>query len=731
MTLFAEPEGRRVPVLLPLPLAGAYDYAVPDGWPMPVPGSYVLAPLGPQRVAGVVWTLESGAAAPPLAAARLKPLLELYSLPPLPASMRRFVDWVARYSLTPPGEVLRMVMPVPAALTPPPPQTLLRLAPGLEIAPLSRARRRVAEALADGAGLRPTALATRAGCGAEVIRRMVEAGLLVKDAADDSEPPQPDGAHPGPTLSGDQQAAATALRATAGQGYCVTVLDGVTGSGKTEVYFEAIAAMLQRERSTLVLLPEIALSAQWIGRFTQRFGAPPEIWHSDLGAAARRRAWRRAALGRGRVVVGARSALFLPLPDLGLIVVDEEHDAAFKQEEGVIYHARDMAVVRARIEGIPLILASATPSLESLANVETGRYQRLALPDRHGGALLPVVEIVDLRADKPARDAALGPRLRARIAETLARGEQSLLFLNRRGYAPLTLCRACGHRLDCPRCSAWLVDHRQIGRLKCHHCGYQTRPPSRCPACGTEDAWTACGPGVERLEEEVRAQFPAARLALASSDGLSGPAAAADLVARMQAGEIDILIGTQLVAKGYHFPGLTLVGVVDADLGLGGGDPRAGERSFQMLQQVAGRAGRADRPGRVVLQTRNPDHPVIQALAAGGRDQFLAAERAERAAWGMPPFTRLAALILASKDPVALEAAGRSLAAAAPAIDGLTILGPAEAPMRLLRGWHRSRFLIRAAKDLPLQRLLSDWRARVKLPGKVRLDIDIDPYNFL
>ncbi len=585
--------------------------------------------------------------------------------------------------------------------------------------------------LADGPA-RPTAeVAREAGVGTGVVKSMAEAGLL--DAVALAPPPVfglPDGARAGPDLSPDQRAAAEALIARAGEGG-VTVLDGVTGSGKTEVYFEAVASALRAGRQALVLLPEIALTGQWLERFEQRFGARPAEWHSDLTGVERRTAWRAIANGQARVVVGARSALFLPYPDLGLIVVDEEQEAAYKQEDGVAYQARDMAVLRGHLARIPVLLVSATPSLETLQNVASGRYASLHLPDRHAGAALPKVAAIDLRRDRPARQRWLSPGLVRALEQTLAAGEQALLFLNRRGYAPLTLCRTCGHRLNCPNCTAWLVEHRLTGRLQCHHCGYQARLPETCSQCGTAGSFAACGPGVERLAEEAAALFPAARMATLTSDTLGGPRAVSAMIDRIARHEVDLLIGTQIVAKGHHFPMLTLVGVVDADLGLSGGDLRAAERTYQLLHQVAGRAGRAERPGQVLLQTFDPDHPVMRALVAGDRDGLIAHEMAERKALAMPPFGRLAALILSSHDQERLDQTARALARVTPSGPGIAVLGPAPAPLALLRGRHRRRFLLKCRRDIAPQPLIRDWLAKVKLPGPVRLQIDVDPYSFL
>ncbi len=720
-----------VAVLLPLPLAGTYDYAVPAGLAV-APGDVVRVPLGRRESLGVVWGAAEG-----IAAARLKPIAEVVATGAVGELARRFVDWVAGYTLAPPGAVLRMALSVPAALVPEVPPPLLRRSAEPLPEKLTAARRKLLDYAADGFARPAGELAREAGVGAGVVKGLLDLGLLEQVRLPPRPPRQPDPETPGPTLSPAQgEAAAALVAAVEARAFSATLLDGVTGSGKTEVYLEAVAAALRQGRQVLVLLPEIALSAQWLARFAQRFGAPPAVWHSEIGGLLRRRTWRQVAAGEARVVVGARSALFLPYRDLGLIVVDEEHEAAFKQEDGVIYHARDMAVVRAHLGQIPIALVSATPSLETLANVEAGRYGALHLPERHGAATLPATSLVDLRRHPPPRVAGLGqswlsPPLRTALAETLAAGEQALLFLNRRGYAPLTLCRACGHRLQCPNCTAWLVEHRLQGRLQCHHCGYTARLPRTCPACAAEESFAPCGPGVERLAEELTALFPQARQAVLSSDLIAGPSQAQALVEAMERREIDLLVGTQIVAKGHHFPHLTLVGVVDGDLGLVGGDLRAGERTFQLLSQVAGRAGRAEAPGRVLIQTSDPGHPVMRALAAQDRAAFLAAERATRQAGGWPPYGRLAAIIVAAPDAGRADEAARALSRAAPRERAVTILGPAPAPLAILRGWHRRRFLVKTPKDLLPQPLLRGWLAKVKLPAAVRLQVDVDPYSFL
>ncbi len=517
----------------------------------------------------------------------------------------------------------------------------------------------------------------------------------------------------------------------AARAFSVTLLDGVTGSGKTEVYFEALAECLRAGRQALVLLPEIALSSQWLERFEQRFGVAPAVWHSDLPSRTRKTTWRAVAAGEAYVVVGARSALFLPFPDLGLVVIDEEHETAFKQEEGVVYHARDMAVVRARLCAAPAVLVSATPSLETIANVEAGRYRRLHLPARHGGASMPEIRLLDLRIETPARGKFLAPLLVEEIGKTLARGEQAMLFLNRRGYAPLTLCRNCGHRMQCPNCTAWLVEHRARKLLQCHHCGHAEPIPPTCPICVAENSFAAVGPGVERITEEAAEAFPSARRLVMASDTLPGPLAAAEAARAISAREVDLIIGTQIVAKGWHFPHLTLVGVVDADLGLAGGDLRAAERTVQLLHQVAGRAGRAEAPGTVVLQTFSPEHPVMQALAAGDLARFMADEAEQRRPGHWPPFGRLAALIVSADTADAADAAARDLARVAPHGEGIAVLGPAPAPLAILRGRHRRRLLLKTRRDIAVQPLLRDWLPLVPPRGSVRIDVDVDPMSFL
>ncbi len=544
--------------------------------------------------------------------------------------------------------------------------------------------------------------------------------------------PNPD--HKKFTLSPEQQTAADDIVGSVTRGaYDAIVLDGVTGAGKTEVYFEGIAAAIRAGRQVVVLLPEIALTAAFVERFTARFGQAPGIWHSHMTPAQRRKTYMGILSGEIKVIAGARSALMLPYPNLGLIVIDEEHDASYKQEEGVLYHARDMAVARAYRQKIPVILASATPSLETMANVWNGRYRTIKLPDRFGGATMPDIQLIDLKIDKPDKGQFISPKLYGAITDTLQRGEQVLLFLNRRGYAPLTLCRGCGHRFTCPRCTAWMVAHRRTGSLHCHHCGYETRVPKHCPSCNAEDSLVLCGPGVERIEEEVKSHYPDARTMIFSSDLANDPKLLTEWVAQIESGKIDIVIGTQMIAKGHHFPGLTLVGVIDSDLGLSGGDLRAAERTFQLLQQVSGRAGRAEKSGRVFLQTFMPDNKVMQALRANARDQFLAVESDERRAATMPPYGRLAGVIISGKDEGQTKTFAQDLLRAAPStiVPGMKIWGPAEAPMYRLRGKFRFRFLVQSERSVPPQKTIADWIASVPAPSSIDVRVDIDPQSFV
>lgn len=725
----AENAALRVQVMVAAPVPRAYDYAVPEGMTL-VAGDYVSISLGRREVTGVVW--QTGAADPDIDPKKIKFILQKFSTcPPMPEAHRHFLEWVARYTMSDLGAVLKMSVSVPDALLPP--KTVPAYTkPDKPPKDVTAQRQKVLDLLADGVPRRAVDIARAAGCSAAIVRGMAAVGQIKTASIAAPVPCRIVDLSPSTLDFSDAQTeAATALRDMTAVGKFATILlDGVTGSGKTEVYFEAVAAALAAGKQALILLPEISLSTQFLERFARRFGTSPALWHSEVPTAQRRLTWQGVAEGRTKVVIGARSALYLPFADLGVVVVDEEHDASYKQEEGVLYHARDMAVLRARLGDFPAVLVSATPSLETMENVKAGKYAYLHLPSRHGGATMPDMHVVDLRKDKPDRQRFIAPPLLKALTDNLTAGEQSILFLNRRGYAPLTLCRTCGHRFQCPSCTAWLVEHRRFGRLQCHHCGYSQKMPTTCPECEDEGSFAACGPGVERIQEEVQELLPDARTLILASDVVTSPNMIRDAIRQIENHDVDIIIGTQIVAKGHHFPGLTLVGVVDADLGLAGGDLRAGERTFQLLHQVAGRAGRGQKPGRVYIQTYMPEQNVIRALAANDRDAFLETEGAERQRAGMPPFGKLASLIIASADQMKLDDFCRHLAKTAPRYDDIRLLGPAEAPLAFLRGKHRRRFLIRTGRDVNIQKYIAEWLGGVKTPSTIQLKVDIDPQSF-
>ena len=720
---------KRVRLLVFNAALGVLDYRLPEGMAIEF-GSVVIAPLGPRQVLGIVWEPERlpGKEVPE---EKLRPLLEVMPVPPLRAELRRLIEWTADYYCAPMSAVARMALGSSAALRGGGTTTEYRLT-GVEPARLTPQRAAALDAL-QGEQATIRELAELASVSEGVLRGMVGAGILEAVTVDLDRPYPP--ALPDfavPDLSAGQQAAADAfVAATSAHEFTPFLLDGVTGSGKTECYFEAVAEALRLGGQVLVLLPEIALTANFLRRFEHRFGVPPVLWHSSLKSSERRRAWRAIIEGHAQVVVGARSALFLPYANLGLIVVDEAHEVSFKQDDGVRYNARDVAVIRARFESVPVILASATPALESMQLAEAGVYQRIVLASRFGGATLPDIDIVDLRSEVPERGRWLAPRLVKAMEDRLERGEQSLLFLNRRGYAPLTLCRHCGYRFQCPNCTAWLVEHRFSARLACHHCGHEVPVPEACPECHTGDCLVACGPGVERIADEVAEILPGARVALVTSDTLNSTEAVNAFVVAAEEGAIDVIIGTQLVTKGYHFPELTLVGVVDADLGLEGGDLRAAERTYQQIAQVAGRAGRGEKAGEVLIQTRHPDAAVIAALAAGDRDAFYDAEAQARREAGAPPFGRWAAIIVSSEDQAEAQSAARAIGGTRPTHSDILVLGPAPAPMSLLRGRYRFRLLINARRSAELQKILREWLDGLNFPQGVRVNIDIDPYSFV
>lgn len=693
------------------------------------PGDHVQVPLGPRKVAAVIWRGDVDE----VDSNKLRSIEAKFDCPGLSGELMDFIEWVAAYTLSPPGMVLRMVLRAPSALEPPPPQIGYRYG-GREPEKMTAARRRVLDLAREGLAWSKSGLAHASGTSASVIKGLIDQSVLEPvELPAGPMVPLPDVNYMKPGLTGDQgEAAEMLIGAVEEQAYNVTLLDGVTGSGKTEVYFEAVAKALEQGRQALILLPEIALTSSFLDRFHDRFGVRPGEWHSDISPKMREQLWRQVATGEVRVVAGARSALFLPFEALGLIVVDEEHDPAYKQEDRVFYNARDMAVVRGRLSGSAVVLSSATPSIESRVNADRGRYGYIRMAERFGDASLPEIRTVDLRKTPPPRGQFLSPVLREAVGSAIEDGGQALLFLNRRGYAPLTLCRVCGHRFQCPNCTTWLVEHRFRNQMQCHHCGHGEPVPEACPNCGTFDHLAACGPGVERLAEEAVAVFPKARILVLSSDMAGGVKRLRLELEAIAKGECDIVIGTQLVAKGHNFPLLRCVGVVDADLGLSNGDPRAAERTFQLLSQVTGRAGRAGGESIGLVQTYQPEHPVIQAIASGDREAFYAREIEGRRAAGLPPFGRLASIIVSAATRGEAENHARSMRGAAPLAEGISILGPAEAPIAILRGRHRFRLLVRADPGFNLQGWLRDWfSACPPERGSLRVQIDVDPQSFL
>ena len=717
-----------VSVLLPIPTDGPYSYSVPDGMDLQ-PGDYVQVPIGSRKVAAVVWDDQTNTVDPK----KLRPVIERYDCPSMKTSARKFVEWVANYTLSPPGMVLKMMLRVPAALEPPAPTPGLAFT-GKQPEKLTSARRQVMEFAQSGLSWTKSGLAHAAGVSTSVVDGLAKHQVLETVLI----PPQPLVAKPQAgfgdhALSAEQQDAANSLtqQASADQSG-VTLLQGVTGSGKTEVYFEALAACFEAGKQALVLIPEISLTASFLERFEKRFGSRPAEWHSEISPNVREKTWRQVVTGQLQIVAGARSALYLPFSNLGLIVVDEEHDLAFKQSDRVFYSARDMAVVRGQLENAPVILCSATPSVETQVNARSGRYNHVPLENRFGDAVLPDIEAVDLRKTPPGRGKFISPPLIEAVGKTIDSGNQALLFLNRRGYAPLTLCRVCGHRFECNNCSAWLVQHRFRNVLQCHHCGNTQPIPEACPACGALDHLVACGPGVERLAEEVVEEFPDARTIVLSSDMAGGVKRMRLEMEAIARGEADIIIGTQLVAKGHNFPLLRLVGVIDADLGLANGDPRAAERTFQLLHQVTGRAGRAGGQSRGVLQSYQPDHPVIQSIVSGDAAAFYEREIQARQTGSLPPFARLAAIIISGKDRRETETFARTIRQSCPEVKEARILGPAEAPMALVRGRYRFRILVHAPRNFSLQQWLRTWFQNTPpARGSIRVQIDIDPQSFV
>ena len=722
-------------VLLPIFFDDVFDYKADDE-SLKI-GQLVVVPFGRETHVGVIWKIGKSAE---IEDRKIKKITEVLNLPLIEAPLRTFIEKVASYNLSPIGGVLKMVLGQKTNQLPKQKVTVYGLNiknENLNGIRVTENRKAVFQFLDNGREAEKEEIIDQTGVSAQVIAAMIKSGFLYKKEVliNETAEEQKVQLHRQATLTEEQKAAAEHLIQRINNGFSATLLDGVTGSGKTEVYFEAVAEALSLKKQVLVLVPEISLTTQWLKRFENRFGVTPYVWHSEVGIKNKALTWKAVQQNKAKVVVGARSALFLPFADLGIIVVDESHDHSFKQESLVTYQGRDMAVLRAHLEKIPVILSTATPDLETIANVEEGKYDCVRLTKRYAKAVLPEIKIIDIKKDKPIKGewgiSFLAPTLVRELQQNLERGEQSMLFLNRRGYAPLLICRDCGHRMQCPHCTAWLAEHRITGELICHHCGFKMWTPKRCPECSSEEGLTACGPGVERIAEEVRYRFPNARTAILSSDITTNYREISEVIHKTEQKEVDILIGTQILAKGHNFPDLTLIGVVDADLGLMGTDLRATEQTFQLLSQVSGRAGRAEKKGMVYLQTLYPDNLVLQAVIEHNRDKFISLEKQSRKMLKMPPYGKLAAVIVSSPNPQAAEAAAYYLGKCAPNTELIETLGPAPAPMALLRGRYRYRLLMKTAKNINIQEVMKKWLKMVKIKSNVRIDVDINPYSFM
>ena len=726
-----------VGVLLPLPFNKIFDYRIDED---AQPGEMVRVSFGKEVLVGVIWKTGKEA---DIDLSKIKPVIEKLSFPPLSPQLMKFITFVAAYNMSFLGLVLKMVLSVKGVFDDPKTTVLYKLS-GKTLAEAklknSDARWRVIDLLKHYPYTRAE-IGRGAKVGQPVIKSLIDAGVLVPELVKIKRDfPLPDVNFAKVDLTAEQQNAADILCAKTGCGFSVTLLDGITGSGKTEVYFEAVAKALAAGHQVLIMVPEIALTSQWLTRFAKRFGVKPACWHSGLGNRERIDTWLGIIENRAKVIIGARSALFLPYADLGLIVIDESHDQSFKQEDVVNYQARDMAVVRAKMEQFPVILSTATPDLETIYNVENGKYDVVRLTSRFASAVLPEIKIIDLKKDKPQKFAKdngimsigwLAPSLVEALKNNFEKSEQSILFLNRRGYAPFTICRDCGHRFQCPNCTSWLTEHRRTKSLICHHCGYSVPIPASCPECGSQEGLAACGPGVERIAEEVIMRFPDARIDILSSDITPTLSDISKVITRMENHETDILIGTQILAKGHHFPSLTLVGIVDADLGLMGSDLRAAERTYQLLSQVSGRAGRGSKKGTVYLQTLYPDNAVLKALLSNRREDFIELEQQSRRLLRLPPYGKLAAVIITGQNQSVTERTAVSLGKCAPNTDTITTLGPAPAPVFMLRGKYRYRLLLKTPRNVNIQEILRTWLKQINLPNNVRVQIDIDPYSFM
>jgi len=722
-------DGELVSVLTTQPIDRLLDYKAPkEGVKL---GSFVEVPLGPRKVIGVVWCEGKG----DFDKNKIRTISNRLDVPEMQPKMMEFLSRAGQYTLTPMNGMLKLATRAPGLANPPSMKTVY-IKGDAEVDRMTPARERVLNTLRDTTDMQFTAkeLTESAKVSISVIKGLVLQGAVLElESPRDLPYAQLDPFSPSQKLTFDQKAAGEILRKNIRLNeYNTTLLRGVTGSGKTEVYLEAVSECLSLGKQALILIPEIALTVEFLDRLKKRFGEKPAQWHSGVTMTEKRRCWRMVAEAKAQVVVGARSSLYLPFKNLGLIVVDEEHDISYKQEDGVLYSARDMAVMRASIEQASVVLASATPSLETWANADIGKYNRVDLTERFGDARIPEILAIDMRDQPMERNSWISPHLKNEVELRLERGEQSLLFLNRRGYAPITVCRKCGDQVGCEQCDARMVEHRFHGYLMCHQCGDTKEMPNVCPSCSEVDCLTAVGPGVERLAEEAQEKFPNSKISVLSSDMLISAQALKRRIKEIALGDADIIIGTQLVAKGHNFPLLTLVGVIDSDLALMGGDLRAAERTFQLMRQVAGRAGRADKKGIAFLQTHQPEHSVIKAILKGDEEEFWESEAQQRRLNNMPPFGRLAGIILKGPNLNDVFNLANDMVKNAHILNLINaqIYGPAPAPIARVRGNHRVLILVKASKETMLQNSLMKWKNSFKIPKDIQVTIDIDPQSF-
>tara|TARA_B100000686_G_scaffold265830_1_gene280398 strand:+ start:10621 stop:12753 length:2133 start_codon:yes stop_codon:yes gene_type:complete len=710
--------------LLLNPGKGIFDYIVDKRILI---GQIVYVPLRNKYYYGIV----IGKGSNKLDAKKLKPISEIKNVPPISIELLNFCHWLSEWCMYDISLVTRMIIPSFNFLKSVK-NKLVLFHNEKNINSMTNLGHKTFKYIKEKPGLTISDYCKELNISKVVIKKLIKDGnILSKESPFNQNDDLKIKFYKNNNLNQYQLKAVEKVQELKSKS-SIFLLDGVTGSGKTEVYISIIRKELSIGKQSLILLPEIALTNQLLEKFEERFGVKPIVWHSELSLKDRHKNWLQVLNGNAPIVIGARSSLFLPFKSLSCIIVDEEHDASYKQDDGVIYNARDMAVVRGQKAAAIVILSSATPSLESLNNAKLGKYIRLNLPERFGNSTMPSIKLIDMRKIKTKSGKWISDIAVKAIDKSIKSKEQVLLFLNRRGYSPLTICKSCGFRFQCAHCSAWLVNHKKDNKMICHFCGYSENIINNCGQCGADDSFISCGPGVERLAEEIKILFPKVKLQILTSDTFTKKLEKSFLN-KIITGEINIIIGTQLVAKGHHFPHLNTVVAIDADLGLSGSDLRASEKTFQLLTQLSGRAGRESDSGIAYIQTYDPNHEVMQAILSGDKNNFLEAESKARNSRKLPPYGRLAALIIQSKNFNDLNMFLKLMSRNIPRIKNLRIdvLGPVPAPIPKLRDWHRYRYLIKSELGVRLQPYIKKWLSKIKVNRAIRIKIDIDPYNFM